>query len=382
MKKIIAMLLALAMVFSLCACNSEKKDAQFISSVQKGLEARWKTIDASPKQFSSTSQAAEYYAKYADVELKAIGELSEYTFEDAQLSTLANEYVAALKNQLEGAPYYGTDNNRYNSLYMNKGYYARAVILNKLVEEYGLTVSTHTDSFNSVLSSGKMYSALVSILSEDLTLESLGSPNYELLIENPSEYDFSNAALLLRCYDADGVVVDNTTTYLNNWAAGGKNRASFYLNNPFVSAELALQYITSNGTIVTDFVPIKYEDNMVIDIVLKNSLPSEYTYYSYSGNPYTSCVVDDFTYDIGYWNNGKASVNLKISGKKTFDADGDNYSRSCNVGWKLYDQSNNVIDSGTFYSSQISVGEVFRESSSYVSDLSVGTYTLELLDVR
>ena len=87
-------------------------------------------------------------------------------------------------------------------------------------------------------------------------------------------------------------------------------------------------------------------------------------------------------HEIGYWNNGKASVNLKISGKKTYDADGDNYSRSCNVGWKLYDQSNNVVDSGTFYSSQISVGEVFRESSSYVSDLGVGTYSLELLDVR
>ena len=65
-----------------------------------------------------------------------------------------------------------------------------------------------------------------------------------------------------------------------------------------------------------------------------------------------------------------------------YDADGDNYSRSCNVGWKLYDQSNNVVDSGTFYSSKISVGEVFRESASYANQLNVGTYTLELLDVR
>ena len=227
-----------------------------------------------------------------------------------------------------------------------------------------------------------MYSALVSILSEDLTLESLGSPKYELLIENPSEYDFSNTSLLLRCYDKDDVIVNNATAYLNNWIAGGKNRASFFLNNPFVRAELALQFVTSNGTIVTDFVPIKYEDNMVIDIVLKNSLPSEYTYYSYSGTPYTTCVVDDFTYDIGYWNNGKATVNLKISGMKTYDAEGDNYSRSCNIGWKLYDQSNNVVDSGTFYSSKISVGEVFRESASYANQLNVGTYTLELLDVR
>ena len=82
------------------------------------------------------------------------------------------------------------------------------------------------------------------------------------------------------------------------------------------------------------------------------------------------------------WNDGKARVNLMISGKKSYDKKGDNYSRGCKVGWKLYEaNSSHVIDSGTFTTSNVKAGESFSDCIEKVYDLPIGDYTLTLHDV-
>ena len=91
--------------------------------------------------------------------------------------------------------------------------------------------------------------------------------------------------------------------------------------------------------------------------------------------------VTDFSYEVSGWNDGKAYVNITISGEKTYDVKGNSYSRGCLVGWKLYDSKGTVIDSGNFNTSNIAVNESFAETTSYINNLPVGVYTLELLNV-
>ena len=75
-------------------------------------------------------------------------------------------------------------------------------------------------------------------------------------------------------------------------------------------------------------------------------------------------------------------MNIYISGKKIYDKAGDSYSRSCRIGWKLYDESNAVIDSGTCDSGNCKVGELFKDKEVRIYRMKPGTYRLEILNVN
>jgi hypothetical protein len=49
--------------------------------------------------------------------------------------------------------------------------------------------------------------------------------------------------------------------------------------------------------------------------------------------------------------------------------EGDRYSSTCVVGWKLYDSEGYIVDSGIFYSPKIAVGEKFRDEVEYAWDV-------------
>lgn len=382
MKRLIALMLALAMAFSFCACGSGKNDEKFMKNIQKGLEARWKANDSSPSQYASPSEEEEYAIKFAQAELNAIGDLSEYTFRVKELADLAEQYVAALNSQVEGARYKSININTYNDLYLQKGYYARAVIICKLVELYGLKVSSnYTARLNEMMFVGNTYSALKAILASKITLEALGSPNYELYIENVSKQNLTQITALLNCYDEKGVLVDNPQVFLNNWASGSKNRETVICIKEFSRVELALEYNGMTGKITTEYVPVEYINNMTIDISLTSALPTEISNHSYNGDVSSICVIDDFSYETATWINGKASVLMKIAGVSTY-SDGNNFMQYCNVGWKLYNQDNSVVDSGMFMVNQVSVGERFIDIQNYAKNLSPGSYRLELFEGR
>ena len=109
------------------------------------------------------------------------------------------------------------------------------------------------------------------------------------------------------------------------------------------------------------------------------TLPMTIHDYDYRGNIDSSVKISEITYELHY----DDSVVFYVDGEKLYDAEGRGYSQSTKVGWKLYDMEGYIIDSGTFYSPGIKVGEKYRDEDFYSFD-SVkpgGTYRLEILSV-
>ena len=77
---------------------------------------------------------------------------------------------------------------------------------------------------------------------------------------------------------------------------------------------------------------------------------------------YSSVKVTKITYDFKYYSDGKVTLTAKFSGTKTYDSEGTNQSGACRIGWKLYDPTGNVFDSGIYHSPAIAVGESFAGS--------------------
>ena len=376
MKKIISMVLIFAMVFTICACGAAKDDAGFIKNMSKGLEERWKISDSSVT-FNSDSEIKEFYRDCINAELKSIGNIEEYTFSDETLKKMAEQYVSALDSQIEVISYYGSNDNKYTELYLNKGYYMRAKIISQLYDDYSLNVNEkYAEIMEELVTDGRLRIGLEKIITDELTIEALGGTNYEITVENKTDYDFSNSWLYFNLYDDAGILVDNVCSYIESWKAGSKIKASIYSNKQFDSAEMAIVY----NQISTEYTPINYINNMNIYIELGTELPVETTYTSFN-SIYTKCTVTDFSYEIGYWTDGKASLKIILSGTKTYDIKGDSYSRKCKIGWKLYNANGGVVDSGVVYTSDIEVDEDFIDCSTYTEKLEPGTYKLEILNV-
>ena len=115
------------------------------------------------------------------------------------------------------------------------------------------------------------------------------------------------------------------------------------------------------------------------------TLPKTVHYYNYDGEIRSSVSITGVTPEFYYdYDDGTISITVKISGKKTYDANGDYYSNDCYVGWKLYEPGGNVVRDGTFYTPSLSVGETFTNQAVDVlyswDDYVPGAYTLELFD--
>ena len=107
------------------------------------------------------------------------------------------------------------------------------------------------------------------------------------------------------------------------------------------------------------------------------TLPKTIYNKSYSGTTNQMLKVTDITYEVS-----GTTMYIYFSGEKTFDSEGNNYSRISEIGFKLYDSNGNVIDSGTVYVTALAVGDKFANAKEYVYGITLGeNYTLELIDV-
>ena len=94
----------------------------------------------------------------------------------------------------------------------------------------------------------------------------------------------------------------------------------------------------------------------------------------------SSCKVTNITYKV----NGYGSMSIYLSGEKTYDEKGNNYSQSCKIGWKLYDEDGYVIDDGTCYTSSVKVGEKFKDAECWIGGGIIKrgkTYRLVIMNV-
>lgn len=92
----------------------------------------------------------------------------------------------------------------------------------------------------------------------------------------------------------------------------------------------------------------------------------------------SSCKVTGITYEVSGDN-----VTFYFTGEKTYDENGNSYSQSCKIGWKLYDEDGYVVDDGTCYTTSIKVGEKFKDASDTAYDIieQGKTYRLVIMNV-
>lgn len=92
----------------------------------------------------------------------------------------------------------------------------------------------------------------------------------------------------------------------------------------------------------------------------------------------SSCKVTKITYKVS-----DDDVSFYFTGEKTYDVKGNNYSQSCYIGWKLYDEDGYVVADGTCYTTSIKVGEKFKDAdcTAYNVIEQGKTYRLVIMDV-
>lgn len=274
-KGIVYLLLSLTLAVSLCGCGStsgsssteanvsvedeKKTDADFIVNLGKGLEARWTLTDS--EEYSSEAlekmSLAEYQKAdtlFVNAELDAIGDLSEYEFEDQELKQLAETYMRGLELQKEGIQYQGTTEYTKQQQTWELGYNYRAVCMTDLYNEYGLTVDEKfqddLDNFVAQSSTAKKSIAVQEYVDElpnqveyikDEEKSDEWSTYYKAVIENTTDYEIDSLEIEIDFLDASGVVIYQTSDYLNNIKAGGKVQSSVYYDSSvgdFESMEL------------------------------------------------------------------------------------------------------------------------------------------------
>ena len=113
-------------------------------------------------------------------------------------------------------------------------------------------------------------------------------------------------------------------------------------------------------------------------INVDNTLPIKLNYYK-NNSIQSSCSVTEVSFEVS-----GDDLYIYFSGNKTYDSRGSNQSDSCKIGWKLYDNNNNVIASGTAYTLSIATGEGFvkTKDTAYNCITAGGTYKLVLLNVN
>lgn len=106
--------------------------------------------------------------------------------------------------------------------------------------------------------------------------------------------------------------------------------------------------------------------------------------YSYSGSIASSCTITSMDIHDYYYNStGKyAQSAITFTIQKTYDSQGSSYSSGCRFGYKIYNEDNFVIKSGSIYTNAITVGEKTQETLTlYNGDLEAGhEYRLVLLN--
>ena len=386
-QRIFALCLIVVLLFSISACSSVKNEAAFLKNMQKGLEARWK---------QSTKMDAKVYANASDyrndllgcvnAEIDKLGAFSDYSFTDIALEKLAETYFNALESQLKGYKYYGVDDSKYSELF-TKAYNERAEVIYQLCEEYSFKVnSTYAATLADIMVVGEVYHeirlALLAIEEnvKGMCVERTGTNQYNFTLTNTSNLNFEYAELIIKGYDEKGVNTASGTKYLSKWNAGATITDYVWMEGEFetATAQVVLNYNYQNYSFSPANIGVVDDLIIILDVP---STPKPVTYTSGKIET-TRCNITDITYKASDWRDGEATLNIYISGKKIYDKAGDSYSRSCRIGWKLYDESNAVIDSGTCDSGNCKVGELFKDKEVRIYRMKPGTYRLEILNVN
>ena len=254
---IMAAMLTTTSILGLVGCDNntstvssvEEKmnDANFIANVVRGIEARWSMTNADDNKNSyddlSKTEQIQRSKDYVQAELDAIKSIKDYQFEDTHLKKLAKQYINALNLQIDGAEYRVSDDTTMYNQTWELGYCYRCVILNELVRDYGLTVSSeyqsNLDDFIAEERDSKKFVQIqefVNDLSDNLKFKldkeksNSYSKYYTAIVNNTTDFNINSITIQVDFIDNAGVVVYQGSDYISNLKAGGKNTAEIYID--------------------------------------------------------------------------------------------------------------------------------------------------------
>lgn len=91
-----------------------------------------------------------------------------------------------------------------------------------------------------------------------------------------------------------------------------------------------------------------------------------------------NCEIDSLSIEKYFYEPNEFSVRLNYTGKKLYDSTNSN--DYCRIDYKLYNENNVVVDSGSIFSNNVNAGESFSGYTYLGSTLPEGSYRLELFD--
>lgn len=221
-------------------------DEDFVKNLSKALEARWEI--ASMEEYSddklesmSISEFQKASELFVDSELEEIGEIENYEFNDKKIEEIANTYIKALRLQKEGVKYRGTDEYLLLDQTWSLGYYYRAICINELYKSYELSIkekyqktlddfiaeSDYANKFVSFQEFVDDVSEKIEYTKDDEKSDEW-STYYTALVENTTEYIIDGIDIEISFIDSDGVIVYQTTDYLQNIKPGAKVKSTVY----------------------------------------------------------------------------------------------------------------------------------------------------------
>ena len=245
MKKRLTVLFAcLVVMIGLVACSSNNKseepqyvDDTAMETIAKGYEARQDVI-SEMEQNGENTETSKAYKKFINTELDIDKELKDAKFKDSQMQEDVLSYINSLQGQLDVVENNSPSSDSFYTEWSD-AYDKRCSALKVLVEKYDLTVSDkYKDDFDDLVANGtaatkknEQADGLANNFNNvawDCTDDGYGSYTYSAVVENTTQYTYSNVTITLGLYDADGVRQDEAYADVNSWAPGEKVRFEAY----------------------------------------------------------------------------------------------------------------------------------------------------------
>lgn len=188
---------------------------------------------------------------------------------------------------------------------------------------------------------------------------------------------------------------DNTTVYRKTRSFSEPDFVDWIYDNT-INKYLATIYINPND-ITSGSSPngkvyfTVYANNLTFDetalsvgdlpvdpvVVQLPSLPLTVDDYQFYSSVQTTLRIDSIVYEPAY----EDSLYIYFAGEKIYDADGETNSSISSFEWKLYDIDGYLIDAGTFYTDDLSVGDKFKDEYVYISGIKFGeSYRLVIVN--
>lgn len=207
---------------------NENSDYEFLAALEASVLDR---ID-------SVSNTNYDSATVVNTELFYVEKYGDSTFYDANLKALAEKYIEGLKIQKEALK---KENEYEIQIEWQRGLVYRYEVLRDLYEQYNFLesnkdfVATYVSACDDQRALLDAYDALEADIGAQTTAEDftwwLDGHEFYCTIKNNTQYRFSTT-FDISFIDADGVIFEESSTYIENITAGSSYKVSFYISHP------------------------------------------------------------------------------------------------------------------------------------------------------